>query len=35
MRRCLGTRIERVDAVAGGFYVRPAIIEVDAQRGRC
>jgi aldehyde dehydrogenase (NAD+) len=24
---------ERVDAVDGGFYVRPAIIEVDAQQG--
>ena len=25
--------IERVDAVDGGFYVRPAIVEVDAQQG--
>jgi aldehyde dehydrogenase (NAD+) len=25
--------LERVDAVDGGFYVRPAIIEVDAQQG--
>jgi aldehyde dehydrogenase (NAD+) len=24
---------ERVEAVAGGFYVRPAIMEVDAQQG--
>ena len=24
---------ERVDAVAGGYYVRPAIVEVDAQAG--
>jgi aldehyde dehydrogenase (NAD+) len=24
---------ERVDAVQGGFYVRPAIVEVDAQEG--
>ena len=24
---------ERVEAVAGGFYVRPAIVEVDAQQG--
>jgi aldehyde dehydrogenase (NAD+) len=25
--------VERVDAVAGGFYVRPAIVEVDVQQG--
>jgi aldehyde dehydrogenase (NAD+) len=25
--------VERVEAVAGGFYVRPAIVEVDAHRG--
>jgi aldehyde dehydrogenase (NAD+) len=25
--------LERVDAVEGGFYVRPAIVEVDAQEG--
>ena len=25
--------VERVDAVAGGFYVRPAIVEVEAQEG--
>ena len=25
--------VERVDAVSGGHYVRPAIVEVDAQRG--
>ena len=25
--------VERVDAVAGGFYVRPAIVEVEAQQG--
>jgi aldehyde dehydrogenase (NAD+) len=25
--------IERVDAVEGGFYVRPAIVEVDRQQG--
>ena len=33
MRRVLGDRIERVDAVAGGFYVRPALIEAEAQQG--
>jgi aldehyde dehydrogenase (NAD+) len=26
-------QVERVDAVPGGFYVRPAIVEVDAQQG--
>jgi aldehyde dehydrogenase (NAD+) len=31
MARVLGDTIERVDAVAGGFYVRPAIVEVEAQ----
>jgi aldehyde dehydrogenase (NAD+) len=25
--------VERVEAVEGGFYVRPAIVEVDAQEG--
>ena len=25
--------VERVEAVEGGFYVRPAIVEVDAQQG--
>ena len=29
----LGTGIERVDAVAGGYYVRPALVEVAAQAG--
>ena len=29
----LGDGIERVDAVPGGFYVRPAIVEVDAHEG--
>jgi len=29
----LGDRLERVDAIPGGFYVRPAIIEVPAQEG--
>jgi aldehyde dehydrogenase (NAD+) len=33
MKAVLGDKIERVDAVAGGFYVRPAIVEVDAQAG--
>ena len=33
MRRVLGDRIERVDAVSGGFYVRPALIEAEAQQG--
>ena len=33
MRTVLGDGIERVDAVRGGFYVRPALIEVDAQQG--
>ena len=33
MTNVLGDRIERVDAVRGGFYVRPAIIEAPAQEG--
>jgi aldehyde dehydrogenase (NAD+) len=33
MKKVLGKSIERVDAVAGGFYVRPAIVEIDAQEG--
>ena len=33
MRRVLGDTIERVDAVAGGFYVRPALVEAAAQEG--
>lgn len=33
MRKVLGDDLERVDAVTGGFYVRPAIVEVDAQDG--
>jgi aldehyde dehydrogenase (NAD+) len=33
MKKVLGDAIERVDAVAGGFYVRPAIVEVAAQEG--
>jgi aldehyde dehydrogenase (NAD+) len=33
MRQVLGDRIEQVDAVPGGFYVRPAIVEVEEQAG--
>ena len=33
MRRIVGDKLDRVDAVAGGFYVRPALIEVEAQEG--
>jgi aldehyde dehydrogenase (NAD+) len=33
MKHVLGERIERVEAVAGGFYVRPAIVEADRQEG--
>jgi aldehyde dehydrogenase (NAD+) len=33
MKRVLGDRIDRVDAVPGGFYVRPAIVELDKQEG--
>lgn len=33
MRSVLGADIERVEAVSGGFYVRPAIVAVDAQEG--
>lgn len=33
MNRAMGGEAERVQAVDGGFYVRPAIVEVDAQRG--
>ena len=33
MKAVLGDRIERVEAVQGGFYVRPAIVEVPAQEG--
>jgi aldehyde dehydrogenase (NAD+) len=33
MAKVLGDKIERVDAVHGGFYVRPAIVEVPAQQG--
>jgi aldehyde dehydrogenase (NAD+) len=33
MKRVLGDKIERVDAVIGGFYVRPALVEVERQEG--
>ena len=33
MRTVLGDRIERLEGVAGGHYVRPAIVEVDRQEG--
>jgi aldehyde dehydrogenase (NAD+) len=33
MKAVLGDEIERVDAVPGGFYVRPAIVEVKTQEG--
>ena len=33
MKQVLGDDIERVNAVAGGFYVRPAIVELKAQQG--
>ena len=33
MRRVLGGRIEQVEGVPGGHYVRPAIVEVDGQEG--
>jgi aldehyde dehydrogenase (NAD+) len=33
MKRVLGERIERVDAISGGYYVRPALVEAEAQEG--
>ena len=33
MKGVLGDRLERVEAVPGGFYVRPTIVEVPAQEG--
>jgi aldehyde dehydrogenase (NAD+) len=33
MKDVLGDRIEQVDAVPGGFYVRPGIVEAAAQEG--
>ncbi|MDL2340919.1 MAG: aldehyde dehydrogenase family protein [Pseudomonadota bacterium] len=34
MRAVIGDGMEIVDAVAGGHYVRPALVEVGAQQGR-
>jgi aldehyde dehydrogenase (NAD+) len=33
MKAVIGEGIDRVDAVPGGFYVRPALVEADAQEG--
>jgi aldehyde dehydrogenase (NAD+) len=33
MSQLLGDKLQRVDGVSGGHYVRPAIVEVDAQDG--
>ena len=33
MQSALNGKAERVEAVAGGIYVRPALVEVDAQEG--
>jgi aldehyde dehydrogenase (NAD+) len=33
MKSVLGDRLERVDAVPGGFYVRPALVKVEKQEG--
>jgi aldehyde dehydrogenase (NAD+) len=33
MKSVLADAIERVEAVPGGFYVRPAVVEVDGQAG--
>jgi aldehyde dehydrogenase (NAD+) len=33
MKRVLGDRLKRVEAVPGGFYVRPAIVEMERQEG--
>ena len=33
MTKVLGPDVERVEVVAGGFYVRPAIVEVREQQG--
>jgi len=33
MKAVLGNSIEQVDAISGGYYVRPAIVEVEAQEG--
>jgi aldehyde dehydrogenase (NAD+) len=33
MKGVMGDGLERADAVAGGFYVRPTIVELAAQQG--
>ena len=33
MKAVLGDKVEQVEAVPGGFYVRPAIVEVEGQEG--
>jgi aldehyde dehydrogenase (NAD+) len=33
MKRVIGDAIERVNAVPGGFYVRPALVEVEKHEG--
>src|SRR4029079_10113174 len=33
MTTALGDKIERVHGVRGGFYVRPTIVELEAQKG--
>ena len=33
MKRVLGDKIDRIDAVPGGYYVRPAIVELKEQKG--
>lgn len=33
MSEIVGDKLERVEAVAGGYYVRPALVEVDDQTG--
>lgn len=33
MREVIGDDVERVDAVPGGYYVRPALVEAAAQEG--
>ena len=33
MKKVLGDKVERVDAVPGGYYVRPALVELEAHEG--
>ena len=33
MKQVLGEAIERVEAIPGGYYVRPAIVELESQEG--